>query len=54
MPEETKRGRGRPRQGDPIIVRLSDDQLAWVDRQPGNRSEVLRRLVAQAMEAEQH
>jgi hypothetical protein len=52
MAGEDKRGRGRPRQGEPVLIRLPEEQLAWLDRQPGSRAEVIRGLIAAAMQQE--
>jgi len=48
MPEPTKRGRGRPTTGTPVLIRLTPEQLAWIDGQ-GRRPEVIRQVIQQAM-----
>lgn len=52
MGADEKRGRGRPRVGREVKVALTDEQLAWLDQQPGKRAEVIRELVAKAMRGE--
>ncbi len=44
---------GRPRLGQPISITLTDEQLAWVDKQvidEGSRAEVVRNIIRDAME----
>lgn len=52
----SKNKRGRPTIGTVISVNLTEEQLQWIESQvvPGrlNRSEVIRRIVDQVMNAE--
>lgn len=45
MPDATKRGPGRPPKGKPIKPVLPPELIAWIDSQPGSRSDVTREAI---------
>lgn len=56
MKKKTK-GPGRPRIGQPISLTLTEEQREWVDAQVvpgGTRTEVIRRLIHEAMQSKKN
>lgn len=49
MADTTKRGPGRPPIGRETTVNLTDEQLAWLDKQKRPKSETVRALIDKAM-----
>ena len=51
MPEDTKRGRGRPSKGPVRRIKLPQELWDWLKAQPKDYSDTIKDLIDQAMHA---